>query len=265
MFFEPNTIEQVVRILAEQTTGDKITNMLSNLQMLPPDDITNNTKWKRLYNAVAYAQNNNREDTLIELTEYIMTPANFYKKGAAEYNFVADKLNVIFAMCGLELNGAGKIIKVQVARSLSEAEQRTKGLKTALEPYDIHPQILVFCRPEILTDNYFHLVFEAAKCILTHLRTLSDSSLDGIQLIDYCFSGNNPRILFNKLETNEEKDEYKGFQSLLRLIVHWYRNPQAHKSKILSYNTKEDTILALILMSKARRILDKCFVNTMQI
>lgn len=261
MQFEPNILEQLAKIVAEHITGSKITNMLENLNLRPVEDSENNTKWKRLYNAAVNAHNQGNDDAILVIIKYIMDPINFIKVGSIEHKDILNNINLILLMQGLELTEAGQITTAIKAKTLSEAEQRSTGLKAALKPYNIHPQILMFCRPEILTDNYFHLVLEATKCVLTELRTISNLSLDGIQLINACFDGKNPLIVFNKLETNEERDEHKGLQSLLTLIVHWYRNPQAHTSKYLSYNTKEETIVALILISKARILLEKCFIN----
>lgn len=261
MQFEPNIVEQLAKLVAEQITGSKITNMLENLNLRTDEDSENNTKWKRLYNAAVNAHNYGDDSAIISIIEYTMNPINFIKVGSAEYKNLLNNMNTILLMRGLELTEAGKITTATKAKTLSEAEQRSTGLKAALKPYNIHPQILMFCRPEILTDNYFHLVLEATKCVLTELRIISKLSLDGIQLINACFDGKNPLIVFNKLETNQDKDEHKGLQSLLTLIVHWYRNPQAHTSKYLSYNTKEETIVALIIISKARILLEKCFIN----
>ena len=79
MLFDANTIEQVSRFIAEYTTGSKITNILENLRIRPKDDFEQNTKWRRLHNAVAYSQNMTQNGTgLIKLIEYIMAPINFH-------------------------------------------------------------------------------------------------------------------------------------------------------------------------------------------
>ena len=208
MHFDANTIEQVCKLLDKFITGSKITNMLENLRIRPADDYEGFTKWKRLFNAISLAQNENKPDSLIKVIEYVLSPVNFHNKSIHEYQEAIKELNVILLFHGLKLEESGKVIFTNVANSLSEAQSRAIGLKKALEPFNIHPQILNFCRAEILTDNYFHLVFEATKCVLSEVRAISQLTIDGNKLINECFEGKNPLILMNRFETTDERDEH---------------------------------------------------------
>ena len=118
-----------------------------------------------------------------------------------------------------------------------------------------------YCRPEIISENLFHLVFEAAKCVLDELRNISGLNYDGNKLVNECFDGNNPRITLNKLSSDNEKSEHKGLQALLNTLVYLYRNPKAHQLKYFSEDTYLSTLEALIMISKARYALDRCAKN----
>jgi Protein of unknown function (Hypoth_ymh) len=44
---------------------------------------------------------------------------------------------------------------------------------TELARHDVHPDVLRFCRAELMQQNYFHAVLEAAKSVADKLRTLA--------------------------------------------------------------------------------------------
>lgn len=262
MLFDANTIEQVSRFIAEYTTGSKITNILENLRIRPKDDFEQNTKWRRLHNAVAYSQNMTQNGTgLIKLIEYIMAPINFHDITPEQYNKIIISLNKLLILTGLSLNESGKVITIPKAVTLSEAQARTQGLLNSLKPFQINSQILGYCRPEFLQENYFHLIFEASKCLLERLRSISKIDKDGNILINECFDGCNPLVVCNRLETTAEKEEHKGLKALLNHIVYWYRNPKAHGLKFFSVDSKSDAVTAIIIISKAMDSLDKCIRN----
>ena len=54
-------------------------------------------------------------------------------------------------------------------RTLDEATRRADELRTALSVRGVHPDVLRFCRAELVADNYFHAVLEAAKSIFDKL------------------------------------------------------------------------------------------------
>jgi Protein of unknown function (Hypoth_ymh) len=48
------------------------------------------------------------------------------------------------------------------------------ALRKALIEGKVHPDVLKFCRAELVVDNYFHAVFEAAKSVAEKLRQKPD-------------------------------------------------------------------------------------------
>lgn len=255
-----NQLRPICEILAELVTGTKISNMFSSLKLSCTLD-ERNTKWKRLFDAVANNWNKTHtNNALIEIIEWIMEPS-LYIDNQKEFNEAKDKLNQRLSFIGLELLPTGKIQARSIATTLDEANQTVSKLKADLQRFNIHPQIIAFCKPEIISENLFHLVLEASKCLLEELRHISGLTTDGTTLVNQCFEGNNPLIVMNTLTTADEKSEHNGVKSLLNTVVYLYRNPKAHHPKYLSNETYQSTIEALVIISRARYALDQCFRN----
>lgn len=253
-------VEQVCKILGEETSGSKITRMLSELNISCGLD-ERNTKWKRLFDAVnSNFLSSYTYDALIRIISYIMSPVNFIDE-QEHFTEVQKQLNLCLSFMGLEMLDTAEVRPRKVATTLKEANQTISDLKSDLEKFKIHSQIMEYCRPEIISENLFHLVFEAAKCVLDELRNISGLNYDGNKLVNECFDGNNPRIILNKLSSDNEKSEHKGLQALLNTIVYLYRNPKAHQLKYFSEDTYLSTLEALIMISKARYALDRCAKN----
>lgn len=257
---ESNQLRTICETLASLTTGTNISNMLSSLN-LQCDLDERDTKWKRLFNAVAIDWNKTRKNTaLIKIIEWIMSPSLYIDKQEI-FSEAKDSLNKRLSFIGLEVLSTGKVHPRTIATTLEEANQTVSRLKADLQKFNIHPQILAFCRPEIINEDLFHLIFEASKCLMEELRTLSGLTTDGNTLVNQCFDGNNPLIVMNSLSSNDERSEHKGLQSLLNAIVYLYRNPKAHHLKHFSVETYQSTLEALVMISRARYALENCSRN----
>jgi uncharacterized protein (TIGR02391 family) len=63
--------------------------------------------------------------------------------------------------------------------------------------------VLAFCRAELMQQNYFHAVLEAAKSVAGKLRTLTGVSGGGSPQVDgTCSLSSGPRVVFNSLATD---------------------------------------------------------------
>lgn len=114
------------------------------------------------------------------------------------------------------------------ASTLSEAENRANTLKISLKERDIHPDVIRFCKAELLQNNYFHAVLEAVKSVFDKLREVSNFTEDGHKLVDKCYSGSNPILKINDFLSESEKSEQTGFASLIKGIHSMFRTPLAH-------------------------------------
>ena len=119
-----------------------------------------------------------------------------------------------------------------------------------------HPDIFKYCKAELLAENYFHSVFEAAKSVADKIRLKTGLAEDGSSLIDKAFSVNNPMIKINDLLTATEKSEHKGFANLLKGMFGMFRNTTAHTPKIKWEINEDDALDMFSLISLIHRRLD---------
>jgi uncharacterized protein (TIGR02391 family) len=77
------------------------------------------------------------------------------------------------------------------------AQRRAQQLRGDLFSTGVHPDVLVFCREELLGDNYFHAVLEAVKSVLAKLRDRTGLTDDGNTLVDRALSGDPPMLAIN--------------------------------------------------------------------
>lgn len=261
-------IEEISRVLAEYTTGSRITQMLKTLNMhdmdaIKPPFTNSSSKWMRITNAIIDYQNRHNSNLgLQQIIEYIFTPANFINKSDKSWFEATTAVNRILQFNGMEINDSGKITTIVKTKTYSGGTKRYNSLKLSLENLQVHQEIIALCRPEILDKNYFHLILEASKSVLNKVRSISCLCEDGNKLIERSFSIERPIVVINKLDTDTEKSEYNGLKFLLKAIVCLYRNPKAHELKAYSVDSEEDTVSALLLMSQAHKLLDKCGRNS---
>ncbi|MCT4564995.1 MAG: TIGR02391 family protein [Maledivibacter sp.] len=154
------------------------------------------------------------------------------------------------------MNKKGQLIKTNKAETLAEARDKANELRRIIYSRNIHPDIIKFCKPELVNENYFHAVFEATKSISDKIRTKSGLTEDGNALINKAFNVSNPILVINTLRTSSEKNEHNGFKSLLHGIFSMFRNPIAHEAKINWNINKDDAIDLLTTLSLLHRKLD---------
>ncbi|WP_413469295.1 TIGR02391 family protein, partial [Pseudomonas gessardii] len=98
-------------------------------------------------------------------------------------------------------------------------------LRADLEGRGVHPDVLRFCRAELLADNYFHAVQEAVKSVADKMRSRAGVRDDGATLVDRVLAGHPPLLSINALKTVSERSEQSGFANLIRGTFGMFRNP----------------------------------------
>ena len=251
--FPEGEIESLARLLGECGTGSDISRVLANRGLV--DDSGESTKWRRLYGIFLNTQQQHQcANHVLDFTAAFLTPARFIGR-SDEFESHRQKLNVILAFSGLEYGKDGKFRTGKKAETLDEAESRSKTLQAKFKGRRIHEEVLKYCRPELLQDNYFHAVFEATKGLAQRIRELSGIEADGASLIDKVFSLQSPILAINSLQTETEQSEHKGFAALLKGCFAAVRNPLAHEPKIL-WEGEDDAADYLSLISLLHRRLD---------
>jgi uncharacterized protein (TIGR02391 family) len=77
---------------------------------------------------------------------------------------------------------------------------------------------------------YSDAIIEAIKALTNLIREKGNVDGDGASLIGQAFGGNSPKIKLNRMQTNSEIDEQKGFEQILRGLYIGIRNPRIHES-----------------------------------
>ena len=108
-----------------------------------------------------------------------------------------------------------------------------------------------------MQDNFFHAVFEATKGLAQRIRDQSRVQADGVALVDQVFSSTRPILAFNRLQTETEKSEHRGFAALLKGCFAAIRNPLAHQPRI-HWEREDNAADYLSLISLLHRKLDEC-------
>lgn len=239
---------------SEGLTGSEIGHLLTTCKMDDPSpDLT---KRHRLYNAFARSQNAKQDRIpVLAFIRYAMKPA-LYVGEPDRYEPMRQNLNRALAFAGLAVDASGTLISVEQARTLSDAQRRASDLRADLELRSVHPDVLRFCREELLADNYFHAVLEAAKSVADKLRQRSGLSDDGATLVDRALAGELPLLAINPLNTESEKSEQRGFANLVKGTFGMFRNTTAHAPKINWAVNKEDAEEVLTLLSLIHKRID---------
>lgn len=255
--FDTAQLEAACKVLADTTnglTGDEIGHILADMRLPDPD--AGFTKWKRLFNALAQAQNNNNVgNDLIRFINRAMAPVRYVTKREL-FEWRRDGLNVALAFAGYAVREDGKVVHTTRETTLSGALARANRLRSLLETRGTHSEVFKYCRAELLEENYFHAVLEAVKGIAERIRQLSGLGTDGAELVNQVFSTKAPILALNSLQTEAEISEQKGIANLLVGIFGAIRNPTAHAPKVIWAMPEQDAIDVFALLSFVHRKLD---------
>ena len=221
--------------------------------------------WRlRIYNAFAETQNTKKNRTnILEFSRLAMKPAR-YAREPRRYEPMRALLNQALAFSGLAvdetgelMDETGELMKAEAAHTLPEAQRRARELRADLEGRGVHPDVLRFCRSELLADNYFHAVLEAVKSVADKMRGRTGLAEDGAPLVDRELGGDPPLLAINLYASASERREQKGFANLVRGTFGMFRNPTAHEARINWTMTKEDAEDLLTIVSLIHRRIEK--------
>ena len=251
---ELEAIDQALAGTSEGLTGSEIGHILASLKMIDPTP--DMTKWKRLHNAFVERQNfgGNRR-AIVQFIREAMKPER-YARQAERFEPMRANLNRALAFVGIAVNDDGTLVAVDEARTLSEAQRRAEGLRADLIARDVHPDVLIFCREELLADNYFHAVLEATKSVANKLRGRTGLTDDGGLLVDKTLAGDTPMLAINPLITDSQRSEQRGFANLVKGVFGMFRNPIAHEARVNWAMDKQDAEDLLSVVSLIHRRID---------
>lgn len=254
------SLESICKTLGETNNGLSGTEITKYLAECNIKDLQlNSTKWKRLYDALYSKQTEDRcSNNVLAFIKYVMRPSRHIHRKEWFEN-IRTELNYVLSFEGFELTESGELKQASKVQTFDEAEARAQNLRKTLLDRKIHPDVLAFCRAELLVDNYFHAVFEATKSIAEKIRVKTKLSSDGAELVDQAFSYKNkvPYLALNSLTTQSHQSEQNGFMHLLKGIFGTFRNTTAHAPKITWNIDEQDALDILSTVSLIHRKLDK--------
>jgi uncharacterized protein (TIGR02391 family) len=257
--FSPVNFEMVARELGDLVTGTQLDQLFAARGI--SDVSGQSTKWRRIHITLLERQKaDGCGNHVAAFIMAVMTPAR-HVGDQVRYELARSTLNRVLIFDGLQIGEDGQFRRVNAANTISEAKRRADGMASRLRGREIHPEILRYCREELMQENYFHAVFEATKSLAQRLRDMTGLSIDGATLIDKCFAESHPLVWINALRTETERSEHKGFALLLKGAFAAIRNPTAHEPRIL-WQGEEDAADCFTLLSMLHRKLDKARVSS---
>ena len=252
--FAADELEAIAKALgdtSEGLTGSEIRHILQLAQLCDVDPAA--TKWKRIHNAFVDYQNRKRSRTaILAFIRKAMKPTR-YRGKQDHFETMRHNLNGALSFCGLSVQEDGELISVKKAKTLTEAKQRAYALRASLKRRDVHPDVLKFCKAELLTDNFFHAVLEATKSVAEKMREKTGLTDDGSILADRALGVSPPMLAINPLQTESQKSEQRGFLNLVKGVFGMFRNPTAHEARInwnMVHADAEDLLSTLSLIHR---------------
>lgn len=258
--FETGVVETLSKTLGDTGSGFTGSEIARLLQESRIEDIQPGiTKWKRLYEAFVNKQNQDKcANNILAFIQNAMQPVRHCEK-EEWFESTRSDLNRILAFTGYSLGQDGKITATTKAKTISEAAAKANQLREKLLLRQPHPDVLKYCKEELLVDNYFHSVFEATKSVADKIRLKTGLNSDGASLVDdaFTFRKKIPLLALNTLQTESEQSEQKGFMNLLKGLFGTFRNTTAHAPKIKWCISEIDALDILSMVSLVHRRLDE--------
>lgn len=235
-------------------TGAEIQQLLASSKMTDPGPIT---KRRRIFNAFTESQTTKRNRKhVLAFIRLAMKPAR-YSREQQRYEPMRALINGALAFAGLFVDETGELKPTETAKTLPEALRRARDLRADLAGRGVHPDVLNFCRSELIVDNYFHAVQEAVKSVADKMRSRTGLTDDGDTLVNRVLGGNPPFLAINSNVSLSERSEQSGFANFVRGTFGMFRNPTAHEPRIKWEMTKEDAEDLLTIVSLIHRRIDK--------
>ena len=255
--FDETVLRKLCDVLGDTSTGltgSEIGQILSDCRIVDP--LPGNTKRHRLYEALSQQQSSDRcGNQVIAFVLASMKPVRYVDERHL-FETRRDALNQVLAFTGMILGEDGQLRQAAIATTINQARERASRLRRTLLDRQVHPDVLRFCREELLQDNYFHAVFEATKSVADKIRDKSSLTSDGSPLVDEAFGGSLPLLAFNSLQTPTERSEHTGLMNLIKGLFGTFRNTMAHAPKIKWIINEQDALDMLALTSLIHRRLD---------
>lgn len=251
--FDSTHLEQLARSIVDAASHAELCRLLAQCGI---DEQGGNPRWERMLLALTARQERDGcGNNVGAFIQTVMSPVRFVGNPDL-FSDLRHRLNEALAFSGLHLGEDGKLKSIAPAKTLTEAQEKAGRLRAELERRKVHSDVLKFCKPELLEENYFHAILEATKSVADKIRSKTGLVSDGAALADTAFGGRHPRLALNRLITDSELSEQSGFCNLLKGVFGVFRNQTAHEPKITQTYTEHDAFDLLTLVSYLHRRID---------
>ena len=221
----------------------------------------------RIFNAIVQQQNRTQTGNFaLKFIQIALRPSRFVNDPQS-HEQMREGINRLLAFRGLYLRPDGKYESIESATTINEAQARAHRIKAELERRNVHPDVIAFCRVELLQDNYFHAVLEATKSLSVKIRAKTGLAGDAGALSQEAFGLGKegmPFLAFNSLATDTHKSEQSGLTNLFVGMFGTFRNVTAHADKASWTISEQDALDLLTLVSLLHRRLDAAGRTTRQ-
>jgi uncharacterized protein (TIGR02391 family) len=156
------------------------------------------------------------EQGRIDIIEFVINKtvsrsSIYFKMGNKDYKFPRDTFSELKKKLGKK-----------------ETVPRKRNIKLFNER-KLHASV-IFAGKELFSNkHYSQAIFEVCKLLNKRVQELSRSDLDGKKLMLNVFSVNNPKLKFNSVLSQSDKDEQEGFMHLFEGLMQGVRNPKGHE------------------------------------
>lgn len=254
--FKRVTIGKISKLMGEILTGSGITKMCQVMNI--SDTSKESTKYKRMeFIFEKYYMRQGDHRLIVKMIEYVCDPIR-YERDLNNFKCTLNRFNSIIGYEGYSVALNGKIIEIEKIHTITELKQKVNAFKEKLEERNIHAYVINFCTEELINENYFHCILEAAKSLLERIRSMSGLNYDGNILIDHCFKKENSIIQLNDLSTPTLQNRQIGFAYMLKGITSYVRNFTAHEPKVKWIIGEQEAVETLAIISFLHKILDDC-------
>ena len=162
------SIESLARVVGECGSGSDISRMFSLRSI--DDRSGQSTKWKRLYWVFLDIQHPDKcANRIIDFVQVFLAPGRFVGRTDA-FEAHRSESNRVLSLSGLEYGADGEFRLFTPVTTLSEADRRASRVKGKFQGRRLHPEVLKYCRAELMQNNYFHAVFEATKGLAQRIQ-----------------------------------------------------------------------------------------------
>jgi hypothetical protein len=179
--FSEADLAAIAKCIDSAATHTELDSLLRDVGLVEPSERSGLSKWQSIYNALANAQSSTATGNFaMRLIQTVLSPKRFVQR-ATEFDGARANVNQFLAFRGWHLFENGKFGRVAQAATI-EAKVRASRIRSELERRDVHSDVLVFCRAELLQENYFHAVLEATKSVAEKIRAKTGLTSDAGEL-----------------------------------------------------------------------------------